>query len=123
MGTDQNFQSFFGETKSLLKEYMDLRIRLVKLQAIGIISRAMSLVIVAIIVGLTTAFTLLFLGMSFAWWLSEVTQSNAIGFGGAGALFFLLLLAVIIFRRALVYDPLLRLFIRETSKDLHKSDD
>lgn len=122
MGSEQNFQSFFKESRSLLKEYIQLRFRLVKLQGIGILSRALSLVIVIIVVGLMATFTLLFLGMSFAWWLSGVTQSTAIGFGGAGVLFFLVLLVVVIFRRVLVHDPLIRLFIRETTKDLHKSE-
>ncbi len=122
MATDQNFKGFYAENKALLKEYIDLRLNLIKLQGIKVASKSLGLLIVIFLVGFLALFTLLFLGMSFAWWLTNLTGSAVLGFGAAGGLFFMLLLVVIVFRRPLVQNPLVRLFIRETSKDLHQND-
>ncbi len=122
MGSDQNFKGFYAENKALLKEYVDLRVNLVKLQAVKVLSKSFGLVIVIFLVGFMSLFTLVFLGMSFAWWLTNLTGSAVLGFAGAAGLFFMLLLLVIVFRRPLVQNPLIRLFIRETSKDLHQND-
>ncbi len=122
MATDQNFKGFYAENKALLKEYIDLRLNLIKLQGIKVASKSLGLLIVIFLVGFLALFTLLFMGMSFAWWLTNLTGSAVLGFGAAGGLFFMLLLVVIVFRRPLVQNPLVRLFIRETSKDLHQND-
>lgn len=122
MGSNQNFKDFYAENKALLKEYIDLRVNLVRFQAIKVLSKSFSLVIVIFLVGFLSLFTLLFLGTSFAWWLTNLTGSAVLGFAGAAGLFFMLLLVVIVFRRPLVQNPLIRLFIRETSKDLHQND-
>jgi hypothetical protein len=46
MGSDQNFKGFYAENKALLKEYVDLRVNLVKLQAVKVLSKSFGLVIV-----------------------------------------------------------------------------
>ena len=123
MGSDKDFKGFYTENKALLKEYVDLRVKLVKLQIIKILSRSFSLIMVIFMVTCMILFTLMFLGMSFAWWLSELTHSNIIGFAGAAGLFFLLLLIFIIFRRPIFQNQLIRYFIRETTEDLQQYED
>lgn len=123
MGSDQHFKGFYAENKALLKEYVDLRINLVKLQAVKTLSKSFGLVIVIFLVGFLSFFTLVFLGFSFAQWVTIQTGSPVLGYAAAAGLFFMLLLLVIVFRRPLVQNPLIRLFIREFSKDLHQNDE
>ena len=118
MSTEKDFTGFYHENKALLKEYLEIRFNLLKLQSIKSISRILSLLIVIFLVGILVLFVILFLGLSFAWGLSVKTGSNVTGFAGAAALFTLLLITAIAFRKPLFQSPLIRMFIKETAKDL-----
>ena len=119
MGTDQDFSGFIKENKSLAKEYVETRITLAKLQAVKVLSRSLGMLIALAIVSFLALFVVLFLGMSFAWWIAKITESNAVGFASAAGLFLAIVLLVIAFRKQLFQDKLVELFIRETVKDLH----
>jgi hypothetical protein len=123
MSSEKDFSDFYAENKALLKEYLNFRLRLFKLQGVKVLSRSLSSVIVIFLVSCMILFTILFLGLSFAWWLTNLTNSATIGFAGTAGLFFILTLVFIVFRRPLFHNPLIRHFIRETSKDLHQNDD
>jgi hypothetical protein len=122
MDTEKDFSGFFQENKALLKEYLELRFQLIKLQGVRILSRTLSLFIVIITVGIFALFVVLFLGLSFAWWLSEETGSNTLGFAGAAGLFTILLIIVIAFRKPLFQSPLIRMFIHESTKDMEEKE-
>ena len=122
MSTDKNFSAFFNENKALLREYLELRVRLFKLQVIKAMSRSLGLLFAMLVVAAIGLFVVLFLGMSFSFWLAEKSGSNTIGFAGGAGLFFIFLLLVIVFRKPLFMSPLIRLFIREMSADLYESD-
>jgi len=122
MGTDQDFSGFIKENKGLAKEYVETRITLAKLQAVKVLSRSLGLLIALAIVSFLALFVVLFLGMSFAWWIARITESNAIGFASAAGLFLFIVLLVIAFRKQLFQDRLVALFIRESVKDLHDQE-
>ncbi len=122
MSSKETFFSFFSENKALLKEYIDTRIELIKLQGTRTLSRTFSLVMVALIVALLALFVLFFLGMTFAFWIASETGSNIIGFASASGLFALLLLFVIVFRRVLFQNPMIRMFLRETMDESEDAD-
>jgi hypothetical protein len=121
MSTEKDFTGFYQENKALLKEYLEIRFNLLKLQGIKSISRILSLLIVISLVGILVLFVMLFLGLSFAWWLSAKTGSNVTGFAGAAALFSLLLITAIAFRKPLFQSPLIRMFIKETARDFEEN--
>jgi hypothetical protein len=114
MSSKETFFSFFSENKALLKEYLDIRLDLVRLQGTRVLSRTFSLVMVVFIVSLLSLFVLFFLGMTFAWWIASLTGSNVIGFACASGLFMLILLLIIVFRRVLFQNPMIRMFIQES---------
>jgi len=122
MSTDKSFSGFFNENKALLQEYLEVRVKLFKLQVIKAMSRSLSLLFAFLVVAAFTLFVILFLGLSFSFWLAEETGSNVTGFAGGAGLFFIFLLLIIIFRKPLFMSPLIRLFIREMSTDLYQSD-
>ena len=122
MSTDKNFSGFFNENKALLREYLDVRVKLFKLQVIKAMSRSLGMLFAILVVAAISLFVVLFLGMSFSFWLAEETGSNVAGFAGGAGLFFVFLLLVIVFRKPLFMSPLIRLFIREMSADLYESE-
>ena len=121
MSTEKDFTGFYEENKALLKEYFEVRFNLLKLQSVKVISRTLSRLIVIFLVGILILFVMLFLGLSFAWWLSIKTGSNVTGFAGAAALFSLLVVTAIAFRKPLFQNPLIRMFIHETTKDIDEN--
>jgi hypothetical protein len=123
MGSEKDFSGFYAENKALLKEYLDIRLRLFKLQGIKILSRSLSSLMVVLLVSCMLLFTILFLGLTFAWWITNITDSAIIGFAGTAGLFFILSLAFIIFRKPLFHNPLIRFFIQESSMDQHQNED
>ncbi len=121
MSTEQNFSGFYQETKNLLKEYLEVKFTLMKLKGIKSVSRLLSLLIVIFLVSILALFVMLFLGFSFAWWLSAKTGSNIMGFAGTAALFTIIMLLCILLRKPLFQGPLIRLFIEESTKEHDES--
>jgi hypothetical protein len=122
MSTNKNFSGFYAENKALLSEYLEIRLRLVKLQGIKALSRSLGMLFAILVVSSIGLFVILFLGTTFALWIAEKTGSNVTGFASGAGLFFVLLLIVIVFRKPLFLTPLIRLFIREMSNDLYESE-
>jgi len=114
----ENLSDFYNVQSKIIKEYFETRLQLIKLQAVLAVSRLLTLIFVLIIVFILLLFILLFLGLALAWWLSELFGSKVLGFSGAAAVFFILLVMMIVFRKVLLQNPLIRLFIRTTSKEL-----
>lgn len=114
----EKLSDFYNTQSKIAKEYFETRLQLIKLQAVLTVSRLLTILFVLIIVFILLLFILLFLGLALAWWLSELFGSEVLGFSGAAAAFFILLVMVIIFRKVLLQNPLIRLFIRTTSKEL-----
>jgi hypothetical protein len=118
-----DFSDFFGAQSRVVKEYFETRLQLLKLQSALIVSRLFTLFIVLMIVGILFLFVLLFLGLSLAWYFSELTGNKILGFSGAAAAFFILLMMVIFFRKVILQNPLIRLFINATTKDIADEQD
>ena len=98
MQTKETFFSFFSENKTLLKDYLDTRVEIIKLQGVRTLSRTISVVMVIFIISLLCLSILLLLGITFAFWIASISGSNIIGFASAGGLFILFLIAFYRFR-------------------------
>jgi hypothetical protein len=112
---------FIRENFALLKEYVELRLELVKLQGVRMASRSLSILVTAFVVSMLALFILLFLGLTFSAWISSLTGSVMIGYLSTAGLYLLLLVLVVLLRKPLLQNPLIRLFIRENLHD-HGSD-
>ena len=118
MDSNSTYSDFFKENKKLLAEYIDLRIRLFRLQAVKIISRSLGLLLLILVTGTMSLFIVFFLGLAFSAWMAALTGSVALGHLAAAGLFLLLFFIFIIFRKPLFLNPLIRLFIQENTEDL-----
>lgn len=122
MGTDKSFSGYFSENKTLLKEYLEVRVKLLKLQVIKGLSRSLSIFFAMLVVACFAFFVLFFLGLTFSAWVTERTASAVAGYAAGAGLFFFFLLLVIIFRKPLFMSPLIRVFIREMAADMYETE-
>jgi len=121
MNTNEDFGSFLQDNKGLLKDYVDTRTELFKLQAIRMTSKTISILAVVGIVSMLVLFVVLFLGMSLSFWFSTILGSNVAGFALTGGIFILVLVLVILLMKPLFLNPLVRTIIRETLSDLQET--
>jgi hypothetical protein len=117
MQTKETFFSFFSENKALLKDYLDTRVELIKLQGVRTLSRTISVVLVIFIISLLCLSILLLLGITFAFWIASISGSNIIGFASAGGLFILFLILFIVFGRGMVQNQVIRRIIQDSMEE------
>lgn len=117
MASNQDFSEFLRQNKKLIREYIDARLELFKLQGVRLLSRSLGMFIWLTVALFLIFFIILFLGMLFAYWIAEKTGSNAIGFGSTAGLLLIILLMLFLFRKGLFLKPITRIIIRETLKD------
>jgi len=122
MGTDKSFSGYYTESKGLLKEYVEVRLKLLKLQLIKALSRSLGMLFAMMVVSFFAFLVILFLGFSFSAWIMAETGNAALGYAAGAGLFFIFLLLVIILRKPLFMNPLIRVFIREMAADLYESE-
>lgn len=83
------------------KEYIDSQFKLARLKLIERSSRLIGSLIVDATKILLTLFIVFFLSLAFAFWLSELMGSNALGFLATGGIFVVLVLLIRVFEPAL----------------------
>lgn len=108
---------FFQKNKILLKEYLEVRLELLKLQGVKFLSKTAGLFTWLMVILFLVFFILLFLGIVFALWLAELTQSNIAGFASAAGVFALLLVICVLVRRPLFQKPIARMIIKEALEE------
>jgi len=114
MSSKETFFSFFSENKALLKDYLDTRLDLIKLQGVRTLSRTISVVMVTFIISLLSLSILLLLNITFAFWIASITGSNIIGFASAAGLLILILIGFIAFGRGMVQNQIIRWIIQDS---------
>jgi hypothetical protein len=122
MSSKETFFSFFSENKALLKEYIDTRIELIKLQGVRTLSKTISVVMIIFIISLLCLSILLLIGITFAFWIASVSGSNIIGFASAAGLFILFLLGFLVFGRGMVQNQVIRRIIQDAMEETEEID-
>lgn len=114
---EDNFQDYLTETKRLLKDYLEARLELTRLQAAEKLSKALGLFFTLILAFLLFFFVIVFLGMVLAHWISELSGSMTIGFSVTTLVFVALLVIVLLFRKKIIEKPLANLLLRELTRE------
>lgn len=120
---EDNFSNYFSETGKVVKRYLETRLDLLKLQAAGKLAKALGLFFSLIMAFLLFFFLVVFLGMVVGFWIGEMTHSFAIGFSCAAGFFALLLLIMLIFRKALIQRPLANMLAAELVEEIEEMED
>jgi hypothetical protein len=122
MSQAENLGSFFQENKSILKEYVETRLEIFRLQAIKISSKSAGY-LVWIIISLFLLFLIaIFLGMTLGYWLSSIMTSYVKGFGLTAVLMIVLFILFAIFRRKFFVNPVVRAIINASLEEMQEND-
>jgi hypothetical protein len=122
MSTKETFFSFFSENKTLLIEYLDTKLELIKLHGVRTLSKTISVIMIIFIISLLCLSILLLIGITFAFWIASVTGSNIVGFASAAGLFIFFLLGFIVFGRGMVQNLVIRRIIEDAMEETEEID-
>ena len=123
MSQPDNLGSFFAENKTLLKEYLETRMEIYRLQSLRIFSKSAGY-FAWIIISLFLAFLiLLFSGMVIGFWFSGLLHSYVKGFGLFTLLLILVFVLLAIFRKALFVEPVIQSIIQRSREEAAPESD
>lgn len=108
---------FLEENKKNLQEWVELKIELFNLKFIRKSSTIGSILIWLMILSFLSLTILFFLGLTIGFWLSAIFNSNVIGFGITTATLILITLILILLRKQLFINPIIRIIIREQTRE------
>jgi hypothetical protein len=123
MGHTDDLGSFFKENKPLLKEYLETRLEIFRLQAIRLLSKSAGYLVWILISMFLFFLIMLFSGVVLGCWLSGLTHSYVTGFGLTTLIFVLIFALLAVFRKTLFVHPITENIIRKTSEEFHGEDE
>ena len=119
MSQHPNFGDFIQENKTLIKEYVETRIDIVRLEAIRTASKT-SGYFVWIVISLFLFFLIaIFAGLVLGFWLSDLTGSFIKGFGITTLIMVVIVIVLALLRKTLFVNPAVKAIISH----FHGDDD
>jgi uncharacterized membrane protein YqjE len=115
--TQTEKQGFFEETQDLVAEYVNNRLKLLKLQAAEKSAKVVALIFTGFTMALIFFFVLLFLSMMAAYFIAEKTGSQFAGFGIVAGFYVVVFAVVILLRKKYdryISDLVVRIFFDST---------
>jgi hypothetical protein len=117
MANFENLGSFYTENKTILKDYLETKLEIYRLQGIKVFSKSAGYMIWVIIAAFFFFLFIIFAGITLGFWLSNVTGSNIAGFGITAGIIVLLMVFLTLLRKVLFINPIIRTIIRHSSKE------
>jgi hypothetical protein len=122
MSQPDNLGAFISENKELVKDYIETRMEIYRLQSLRIFSKSAGY-FAWIIVSLFLAFLIvLFTGMVIGFWFSTLLHSYVEGFGLVTLLLLALFLLIAIFRKSLFVNPVIQSIIQRSREEDKEED-
>lgn len=112
MSQSENLGSLLQETKPIIREYLDARMEIFRLQGVRIASKSAGFLIWVIISLFLLFIILIFSGIVLGCWLSSLTNSYTSGFALTTLIFLVIFALLAIFRNALFIRPIMQSVIR-----------
>lgn len=122
MNQPDNLGSFFRENRNLLKEYIETRMDIFRLQGIKMLSKSMGVLIWVIIAAFLGFLIMIFSGLVLGFWLSDLTKSHVKGFGFATLIMIALFVLLTVFRNVLFVNPIIKNIILRSQEDDRNDD-
>jgi hypothetical protein len=111
MSKPTDLGAYLKESKDLFQHYIETRVEILRLQMIRSLSKAIGSLVWLILLLFILFLLLIFIGLILGFLFSEITGSNVIGFSISTGILFLFALLLILLRRTLFIDPVVRLLI------------
>jgi FtsH-binding integral membrane protein len=112
-----NLGGFIAENKKLLKEYLETRMEIYRLQSVRLVAKSAGY-LVWILLSLFLAFLfLLFGGMMAAYWFSNRLHSLVKGFGMVALIILVIFILIALFRKILFVEPVIHSIIQGSKEE------
>lgn len=116
MSEPQNLGSFIAGNKNLLKEYLETRMEIYRLQSTRVAAKSAGLIAWIFLSLLLGFLFLLFGGLMLGYWFAGLTHSYVKGFGLVALLILVVFLLVALFRRTLFVNPVIQAIIQKSKE-------
>jgi hypothetical protein len=123
MAEQENLGSFFKENKKLVKEYLDVRLEIYKLQFTKIFSQSAGYFIWIVISLFLLWLFIIFLGIVTGFWLSDLTGSYTKGFGLTTLIILVVILILALLRKPLFVNPIIRKIIQKANEKTNHEEE
>jgi lipopolysaccharide export LptBFGC system permease protein LptF len=117
MAQPDNLGSFIKDSKPLLKDYLETRLEIYRLQAIRLVSRSAGFLVWLLIALFLFFLIMIFSGIVLACWLSNLVHSYVLGFGLTTLFLVVIFVLLAVFRKSLFVHPVIQMIIRKTNED------
>ena len=112
-----NLGSFISENKTVLKEYLETRMEIYRLQSLRIFSKSAGY-FAWILVSLFLVFLIvIFGGLMLGYWFSSMLGSYTKGFGLITLLLIVVFVLLALFRKSLFVDPVVQSIIQRSREE------
>lgn len=118
MNQPENLGAFIQTNKTLLKDYLETRMEIYRLQGVKASSKAIGYLIWLQVSLFLVFLVIIFLGLVLGFWLSELSGSLIVGFGLTSLILVFFGILLVIFRKSLFINPVVRKMISH----LHEED-
>lgn len=122
MADTENLASFVHENKRLLKDYLDTRLQIFRLQVIALTSKIAGRLIWAIISMFLFFLVMVFAGLVTGFWLSDIMGSYVKGFGWTTLIMLAIIIILALLRNVLFVNPIVRQMISLSAKEQEKDN-
>ncbi len=117
---------FFGDTHTLLTDYVDDRMLLLKIQAAEKSGKLISTLVTMAVVAIFCFMILVFLSLMGGYYFAELTGSKVIGFGIIAASYVFVLLVFLLLNRSVVSkrinNMVIRIFFEQSASEAELND-
>lgn len=113
---EKDLQDLFTITKDNVSKYIDLRLKLLKIETYEKVGKVSSVLLLILLILFIVFFAVLFLFMGLGYYLGQVLGNQSLGMALIGGLYLILLISVILYRNKIM-NNLFNLFVSELMKD------
>ena len=117
MSRPEDFGAFFTENKETVKDYVETRMEVYRLQVIKVFSKSAGLLLWSIISIFLVFLVIIFAGIVVGFWFSSLFNSNVLGFGLTTLIMVAVIALLTVFRRQLFINPIIRDVISHTQNN------
>lgn len=112
MNDHGNLKDFMEETRGLAKEWVETQVNIQKLKMVKTGSKLAGNLIWMIVLLFLASLFVIFLGVTAGYWFSELTGSYVKGFGIVAGIIFFMIIILVLLRKKLFIEPVMRKMIR-----------
>jgi len=123
MSQPDNLGSFISENKAVLKEYLETRMEIYRLQSLRIFSKSAGYFAWIMVSALLAFLILIFGGLMLGYWFSSMLGSYVKGFGLMTLLLMVLFVLLALLRKSLFVDPVVQSIIQKSREESEEEED